>query len=784
MKNSLTLFLSLVMFLSSAWLQGQNHPSKVVKASYFDKTLPLREKRMVPPRFRDRTWKDHLIKNPSMEAFIDRSDPAKQPVTDLETLQREAGSKAVRGPLVNIDGVNNVNGVFPPDTEGDVGLNHYFQMINLSFAIYDKNGIKLYGPADNSTLWDGFVGSWTGTNDGDPIVLYDHLADRWLASQFAVNTTDGTYWELIAVSETPDPLGAWYRYAFEFDDFNDYPKIGVWPDGYYITYNMFSNGVYQGAAVTVLDRDAMLSGDPDAQMVFFGPYGAKYSIQPADLDGPEPPAGAPNYVAAMNFNTNHQLEIWEVATDWDTPSSSTFTLAHNLTPASYNSILNNVPQPNTNQKLDDLSNFLMYKLQYRNFGDHQSMVLNHTVNVGGIAGVRWYELRNQGTAWSIYQQGTYAPDTDYRWMGSIAMNGRGDIALGYSVSSTSTFPSVRYTGRLAGDPLGQMTVNEIELVAGLGSQTNVSRWGDYSTMSVDPVGDTTFWYTQEYRRASGWGTRIGSFDFNPTVPPLAFAGADTTICETQALKLNGGATSAASVLWTTSGDGNFFPNATLYDPTYVRGSEDVVNGGVSLYLTATGYEAGQTAVDSMAVTIVREPLAQAGNDTLICDDQSLSLSGVAQDYSSTEWSTTGDGVFSDPDSLNAVYTPGAGDIAAGEVELSLTANAMAPCLDPDTDKLILSIDPCPGVVESEPHQGWKLTPNPARDQVVLTGAAAAGPITITIRTLQGDQMIRETISQHEGSVNWVLQLKAFSPGLYLWEVEHARGTAKLKLIVE
>jgi hypothetical protein len=280
-------------------------------------------------------------------------------------------------PIVNFDGVDNRNGVLPPDTQGDVGPNHYIQMVNLSFQIWDKNGNSLFGPPNNSVLWDGFGDPWDGSNDGDPIVLYDELADRWLFSQFALpNYPNGPFFILIAVTETGDPTGSWYRYGYSFNDMPDYPKFAVWSDGYYMTVNQFAR----------------------------------------------------------------QLKLGRCRCCGDA-----------------------------------LSSRLLFRLQYRNFGSYQTLVTNHTINVassGNHAGVRWYELRNTGSGWSIFQQGTFAPDNENRWMGSAAMDGYGNIALGYSVSSSTVYPSIRYTGRMAGDPAGQMTIPEHTIINGAGSQTH------------------------------------------------------------------------------------------------------------------------------------------------------------------------------------------------------------------------------------------------------------------------------------------------------------------------
>ena len=410
----------------------------------------------------------------------------------------------------NFPGVGNLSGVAPPDPDGDVGPNHYFQMVNLAFAIWDKSGNILYGPADNSTLWDGFSGPWSGSNDGDPIVMYDEYADRWVASQFALpNYPNGPFYELVAVSETGDPTGAWYRYAFEFNNMPDYPKFGIWSDGYYFTINQFAPPYvsWAGAGVCVLDRAAMLTGDPNAEMIFFN-LGTSYgSLLPADCDGPTlPPAGTSSYFAELRTSS---LLIWEADIDWNNTSNSSVTIASNLPVQSYSHSGITINQPNTTTTLMDITDRLMYRLQYRNFGSYQVMLTNHTVNANGSgqAGIRWYELRNYGSGWSVYQQGTYAPDDgDNRWMASIAMNGDGDIAVGYSVSSATTFPSIRFAGQNAeSSGTGILDIPESSIKEGAASQTGINRWGDYSSMTVDPTDDQKFWYTTEYTSVPGIG---------------------------------------------------------------------------------------------------------------------------------------------------------------------------------------------------------------------------------------------------------------------------------------
>ena len=771
------------IFLSATTAQEETmSPSRISGAAYFDVTPRLTDMPVVLPGERDRSWKDGLVEsNYIKEVEMPEQTGLPEDFTD-PVLQKYPGNRSTRGPILNFEGVGNVNNVYPPDTEGDVGPNHYFQMVNLSFAIYTKDGVLMYGPVDNSTLWDGFIGSWTGTNDGDPVVLYDHLADRWLASQFAVNTSDGTYWQLIAISTTPDPMGSWYRYAYEFDDMNDYPKISVWPDGYYATFRMFGTNVRGGAAA--FERDKMLAGDPSAQMVYFDMPSNTLEVLPADVDGPVPPEDSPCYFVNMNMQVQ-KLKVYAFNVNWQTPSSSSISLQVLLTvdPFSYN--LDGITQPGTSQKLDEMIDRLMYRLQYRNFGDYEAMVTNHTVNVSGHAGIRWYELRREGGGWYVYQQGTYSPDTENRWMGSIAMNSNGEMALGFSVSSSTTYPSIRYTGRTADAPLGEMNIEEFEVVAGTSAQSGVNRWGDYSMMAVDPADDVTFWYTQEYMKGA-WRTRINSFDFGPLLPPVALAGNDTVLCENKPFMTQGAARHTASVLWSSSGNGNFIPTPpTSLSVIYLRSNQDIANGSVTLTLTANGYGEGWQDTDEMVLFLQKLPAAFAGNDTLICVNHILTLSGEADYCSAVEWTTNGDGTFDNPTLLNATYTPGPQDITNLSVKLTLTALSMDPCDEDDSDQMKVTLDPCTGIEDPVSQAiALQIVPNPgtglfdvfvkgSREQVfdlqVLDGS---GQVIFTQRgIIASDDLLKK------------LNLTYHPRGVYFVKVQTGHRTQVEKLIL-
>ncbi len=407
----------------------------------------------------------------------------------------------------------------PPDANGAAGATQFVQWVNLDFAVFDKaTGNLLAGPTAGNTLWSGFGGPCETSNDGDPIAQYDKAAGRWVLAQ-PVFTSPFMF--CIAVSTTSDATGTYNRYAFSMPNFPDYPKLGVWPDAYYASFNMFSGNSFVGARACAFDRSAMLAGAAATQVCFQEPSSVP-SLLPSDLDGATaPPTGSPNFY--MNFGSN-ALQLFRFHVDFATPANSTFTGPFGISVAPFTTACNGgtcIPQPSTRQKLDSLGDRLMYRLAYRNRGGTESLLVNHSVFVSGnkhsqVDGVRWYEIRSPNGTPTVFQQGTFSPDSTSRWMGSIAMDKAGDIAVGYSASSGSVFPSIGFTGRVPTDPLGTLEGESI-IQSGAGSQLpNLSRWGDYSSISVDPVDDCTFWYTTEYLMNSGifnWSTRIASFKF-------------------------------------------------------------------------------------------------------------------------------------------------------------------------------------------------------------------------------------------------------------------------------
>ncbi len=417
------------------------------------------------------------------------------------------------------------NGSIPPDPNIAVGPNNIVQVVNTRLAIYNKSGAILSGyPKSLGTVWSALGGNCATQNAGDPIVQYDRAADRWFIAQ--LGNLSAPYSQCIAVSATADPNGSYHLYSYDFgSNLNDYPKFGVWPtttnSAYVGTYNIFANGsTFTGAQLCAYDRSAMLSGASTATQLCYT-ISNDGGFLPSDVDGSTaPPDGSPAYF--LTFETTSSLRLYKLAPNFSNPYSAVLSDPADLSVASFAEACNGgacIPQSGTGRKLDSLGDRLMYRLAYRNFGGYESMVVNHSVTVGTSVGVRWYELRSPSAGagtFNLYQQGTFAPDSTYRWMGSAAMDQSGDIALGYSASSGSQYPGIRYTGRSPSDPLGTMH-SEGTLVAGGGSQLLYSRWGDYTALRIDPADDCTFWYTNEYYTASSfgsWATAIGSFKFN------------------------------------------------------------------------------------------------------------------------------------------------------------------------------------------------------------------------------------------------------------------------------
>ncbi len=518
--------LVIVLFVLALSVKAQEKaisPSFIGVGQYHGLSQPLRD---IPAMTAEEYQKMEIdAAKPRNEDLRERSYPFEStalPKGDDPSWQRKMGAvQPPKAPLVSFEG--QASPYFPPDCNGAAGPNHFMQTINTVYAIYSKTGTLLAGPTNLNLLFGNVTGATC--NDGDPVVLYDEQADRWVVVEFSICGAND--YMLFAVSQSNDPTGSWYRYSFDVDDMPDYEKIGVWGDGYYMGTNNSTAGKKD---IYVFERAKMLSG-ATAQMVGFdnpwrpGTIDGFMCVPPVDNDGAPAPAGSPGLFVTINDDAiaggSDQLWIYELAVNWVTPASSTFNRVQQIGVPAFDSNFganwDNIKQPGTTKELDAIPQVIMNAPQYRNFGTYQTLVCCHTVDVDATdhAGVRWYELRKTTGTWSLRQSGTYAPDAHSRWMGSIRLNGQNEIGLGYSISSTTVYPGIRYTGQSAtayAAGTGLMDLAEQTMVTGANIQTTYNRWGDYSAISVDPTDDKTFWYTSQYVGASqARKTRIASF---------------------------------------------------------------------------------------------------------------------------------------------------------------------------------------------------------------------------------------------------------------------------------
>jgi hypothetical protein len=599
-RNRLTLSLALALVLLGLLLfgissygpsraklvapQNQDQVEVVPASKIATSTEPLRGMAPPPVALGGLREKKRVHLNPNVLVSLGpaRRDPvlqssvARRPVRS--TRRAPAARREAPVPGKSMEGIgNNFTGpqgsfsvnTAPPDTTGAVGETQYVQWVNASFAVFNKStGAVELGPVPGNRLWRPLGGHCATDNDGDPVVQFDKIARRWVLSQFSVSSG---FSQCVAVSTTPDATGTYHLYEFTYAAFDDYPKVGVWPDGYYVTFNMFNaQDRFIGSRVCAYDRQKMLSGLPATQQCF--QLGSSvFGLLPTDLDGASaaigenadgpaaPPAGSPNYILGLGGDSR-SLNLWKFHVDWHTPANSTLGVGSTHRPnatiavARFTLACNGsgqdcVPQPGARnpEKLDTLGERLMFRLAYRRFSDHESLLVNHSVDTGSPnarTGVRWYEIRDSnGPSPTVFQQSTYGPDTKHRWMGSVGMDKTGNIAIGYNAASSSTFAGVRYATRGPGDPLSTLGA-ETRLQDGTGTQRcqlangrclcplqdaqgnpvldshgnpkcdTLTRWGDYSAITIDPTDDCNFWYTTEYQKDTGafnWHTRIGSF---------------------------------------------------------------------------------------------------------------------------------------------------------------------------------------------------------------------------------------------------------------------------------
>jgi hypothetical protein len=549
----------------------------------------------------------------------------------------------------------------------------------------------------------------------------------------------------------------------------DYPKFGVWTDGYYMSANRFGSGGWQGSGAYSYDRSAMLAGNPDAVRISFEMNIGYVSIYPFDCDGTFPPSGTPEYFGYIKTNSPQSLGIYEFHADFSSPSSSTFGNLLTLPVTSFNRLQEEVPQKGTSMKLESLDDRLMYRLQYRVFNGYSAMVVNHTVDAGSNrAGVRWYELRKSSGPWSIYQQSTYAPaDNNSRWMASMAMDTAGSIALGYSVSGPDLYPAIRYTGRYKNDPLNQMTIAERTIINGGGCQTGSwsgrSRWGDYSGMSVDPSCPTTFWYTTEYYPAtssSNWVTRVGSFTFGNEFSTSASA-SPTFLCLGDSSKLEAvayGGSGNYTYSWSSIPSGY---SSTL--PTGMVSPSDT-----TIYIVEIS-DGTKTRIDTAWVKVVPVATVDAGEDTTVCSwVTSVPVSGIVANARSFRWGSYGDGYFAFPLALNTSYIPGPEDRSNGFADLVLTAYSKPPCSGKMQDLKHLVIDACTSVPDSKKNElRIEINPNPASEFVNITIKGLRENAMITITGMDGSTLGSFPVEPSGQKLTKQLDISRLGKGIYI-----------------
>ena len=537
---------------------------------------------------------------------------------------------------LNFDGLAQ-NGYVPPDSNGAVGATQYVTWINVQFAVYDKTtGAKLAGPFNGNTLFSALGGACAAYNSGDPVASYDRINGRWVLTQPVFSAP---YYDCIAVSKTSDATGAWNLYAFPLGStyFPDYPKTGVWPDAYYRTYNLFTSG-YLGPEACAYDGAAMRAGSAATSVCFSkAGEGDNYgSLLPADFDGTTlPPSGEPEFFVQLGSNTtDNRLFEFRFHVDFNVPSNSTFTGPFTISVPTYTVTCGGgggacVPQKGTSQLIDALGDRIMFRLPYRNMGDHEVLLGTHTVTSGSVYGVRWYEIRDPNGSPTAYQSGTFQPDSNYRFVPSIAMDQSGDIAVGYSISSSSIYPEIAYTGRVPSDPLGTLESEDVVKTSLGSSATN--RWGDYTAMTVDVADDCTFWYINQYQATTGitynWVNRINNFKFTgcggPPTPNF-----NVTATPSSQTVVAGGSTSYTATVTPTNGftgsvtmsvsglpsgaSGSFSPNPVVITSGAVNSTLTVTTVNTTPAGTYTLTIAGTSGTlnNSTTVTLVVNPAGQ------------------------------------------------------------------------------------------------------------------------------------------------------------------------------
>ncbi|MBE0648756.1 MAG: T9SS type A sorting domain-containing protein [Bacteroidales bacterium] len=803
MNRTTTLLITLFFSVCIFTMQAQNFsvkPTEVVTGTYYGVSKALRD---LPPMTKEeyQSIEKKAREKQFNESLKYRNYPFEStalPKGDDPVWQKEMGKSVHigRSPIVNFNGQNSP--YYPPDDNGTAGPNHYMQTINTVYAIYDKAGTLVAGPTNLNQLFGNVPGA--NRNDGDPIILYDEQADRWLVTEFSIPFSGANYM-LMAVSTTNDPTGTWHQYSFQVAAMPDYPKFGIWQDGYYMGDN---NG--SGNDIYVMERTPMLTGGTAQLVGFNNPYRPASSdgfmcVPPLDNDGPFAPTGSPGLYIAFNDDAlgggSDQLWVYELDVDWTTPSNSTFARVQQIDVDPFNANFgptwNNIPQAGTGQKLDGIPQVVMNVPQYRNFGSYETMVLCHTVKVDatGLAGIRWYELRRTTGDWSVRQQGTYAPDTDSRWMGSIMLNGSDKIALGYSISSTTIYPSIRYAGQSPAEyanATGILDIPEDTIYTSTNFQSNYNRWGDYSLMCVDPVDDETFWFTTQYPGSGGSRkTRIASFQF--VSGPSATTLAATNISSSEAT-LNGSVNPQGDTTTYYFKYGTFF--AALNDST------DEMSAGagtdpVDVNADIAGLDAGQMyyfrviasnssgttsgsvlnftteAAPSLAVLPVNQDVMPQVGETEFYVTSNIDWTAS----SDSPWCTVTDSGSSD-DTIFTAYTENT-TMAERIATITVEGIGVTPQI------VTVTQAPYPVGLDETLAGTIRIYPNPNNGTFTLVPSGdLQSRMELSISDLNGIVIFRKVL---EGESQYQIDLGSVAPGLYHVIAKTEREVVARKLVI-
>src|SRR5215472_6490166 len=741
----------------------QLHPTEWNRADHAH-TIPVRDMVSMP-------LNENRHEAPPLRLLPRKGGPVPAaPGTPDTALQTQTIAAPSVGNVTSLPGVGNGDfgfapNVAPPDTNMAVGATQVVQWVNNSFAVFSKTGALLAGPTAGNTLFQALGANHpcAVNNDGDIIAQYDKLASRWVLAQFSVTNGDVVgFFECVAVSQTSDATGAYHVYAFSYGtvQFPDYDKIGIWNNAYLATYNIFNNGsTFAGPKLCAFDRTSMLAGAAATQICFqlstaFG------GVLPSDIDGTTvPPAASQGFF--VDFGTN-DLELWQLSNVNFTNGTATLTGPITIPVAAFSPACNGggtcIPQLGTNQLLDSLADRLMYRLAYRNFGDHEALVVNHSITSGSSAAIRWYEVRSPASTPTLFQQGTFAPDANFRWMGSMAMDHVGNIAVGYSVSSSSLNPGIRFTGRAPTDPAGTLGT-EMTITNGGGSQTGgLNRWGDYSSMSVDPVDDCTMWYTTEYEKVSGsfnWSTTIANFKFSTCGNP------DFSVSATPASQsvTQGNSTSYTVTVTPTggfTGTVNFSvsglpANATAsFNPTSVTGSgsstmtvttaSTTPTGSFPLTITGTS---GATSHTASVTLVVNAPVV--GDFSISATPASQTVTaGNGTSYTAT---VAGSGGFSGVVSFSASGLPAGASASfnptsvtgSGSSTMSVTTSTSTPAgtytlTITGTSGSLVHSTTVTLVVNPAPNPDFSISDSPTS---ITLSRGTSGTSTVTVTGLNG-----------------------------------------------